>query len=69
MFLEVIGTSLEDCETISLAGNVNRIELCANLEHGGYTPDYEVIKECCAKVNLPIRVIVRHSDKNFYCPA
>ncbi|AGM26385.1 copper homeostasis protein [Spiroplasma syrphidicola EA-1] len=69
MFLEVIGTSLADCEMIVSAGNVNRIELCANLEHGGYTPEYQVIKECCAKINLPIRVIVRHSDENFYCPA
>ncbi|WP_368487199.1 copper homeostasis protein CutC [Spiroplasma sp. DGKH1] len=66
MFLEVIATSVDDVKVINQAQNVSRIELCAALEHGGYTPNYDVIKESCAISKIPIRVITRHQDADFY---
>ena len=66
MFLEVIATSVEDVKIINQAQNVSRIELCVELEQGGYTPDYDVIKKSCAISTIPIRVITRHQDADFY---
>ncbi|WP_241568606.1 copper homeostasis protein CutC [Spiroplasma endosymbiont of Megaselia nigra] len=35
----------------------------------GLTPSYAVIQECTERIKVPIRVIVRHRDADFYCPA
>uniref|UniRef100_T1JDQ3 Copper homeostasis protein cutC homolog n=1 Tax=Strigamia maritima TaxID=126957 RepID=T1JDQ3_STRMM len=67
MFLEVIATNLEDCKIINQTNNVDRIELCSNLEHGGYTPPYTVIDQCCRTSEIPIRVMTRHTDEDFSC--
>ncbi|WHQ37408.1 copper homeostasis protein CutC [Spiroplasma sp. SV19] len=68
MFIEIIATSYQECQIIEQAGNISRIELCTALEQGGLTPPYDVIKESTEKINIPIRVMVRHRDNDFYCP-
>ncbi|MBH8622641.1 copper homeostasis protein CutC [Spiroplasma sp. hyd1] len=68
MFIEIIATNYHDCQIIAQAGNISRIELCADLNRGGLTPPYDVIKESAAGIKIPIRVIVRHRDTDFYCP-
>lgn len=42
MFLEVIATSLKDIENINKS-RADQIELCTNMEFGGYTPNYNLI--------------------------
>ncbi|TCG11553.1 copper homeostasis protein CutC [Mycoplasma todarodis] len=60
--LEVIAQSIEDVIAINKS-KAHRIELCANLEVGGYTPNLELIKEATSISNIPVMVIVRnHSD-------
>ncbi len=68
MFIEIIATNYQDCQIIAQAGNINRIELCNDLNRGGLTPPYDVIKESTEKIKVPIRVMVRHRDDDFYCP-
>ncbi|QEH62149.1 copper homeostasis protein [Spiroplasma chinense] len=65
MFLEVIAKNLEDVIEINKS-NASRIELCDKLEFGGYTPDYNLIKEACELSKIPVNVIVRHSHIDFY---
>ncbi|QBQ08055.1 copper homeostasis protein [Spiroplasma gladiatoris] len=64
MFLEVIAKSMKDVEKInkSLA---NRIELCANLEVGGLTPDYNLVVSSTNQSKLPVNVIVRPTHRDF----
>ncbi len=64
MFLEVIAQNLEDVILINKT-KASRIELCANLEQGGFTPSYKIIKEVCDYSKLPVNVIVRHKNNNF----
>ena len=40
-------------------GGTGRVELCANLDEGGTTPDLEVISAVCARVRIPVLAIVR----------
>ncbi|WP_424526266.1 copper homeostasis protein CutC [Spiroplasma endosymbiont of Glossina fuscipes fuscipes] len=68
MFIEIIATNYQDCQIIAQAGNITRIELCIDLNRGGLTPPYDVIKESTEKIKVPIRVMVRHRDDDFYCP-
>ncbi|WP_425379707.1 copper homeostasis protein CutC [Spiroplasma endosymbiont of Stenodema calcarata] len=68
MFIEIIAINLQDCQIIEQAGNINRIELCRNLNQGGLTPAYDVIKETTEQIKIPIRVMVRHHTADFYCP-
>jgi len=69
MFIEVISRNYEECQIIEQVGNIDRIELCADLSRGGLTPSYAVIQECTERIKVPIRVMVRHRDADFYCPA
>jgi copper homeostasis protein len=46
-------------------GGAGRVELCANLDEGGTTPDPELIASVVARVRLPVAVIVRPRTGGF----
>ncbi len=69
MFIEVIVRNYEECQIIEQVGNIDRIELCADLSRGGLTLSYAVIQECTKRIKVPIQAMVRHRDADFYCPA
>ncbi|NQZ29309.1 MAG: copper homeostasis protein CutC [Mycoplasmatales bacterium] len=62
--LEVIAQNIDDVKAINKS-KANRIELCSNLEVGGYTPDIELIKEASEISKIPIMVIVRNHSNTF----
>ncbi len=62
--LEVIAWTLEDALAIEKAG-AHRIELVADLERGGLTPDLDLVKQIVELVNIPVRVMVRATDESF----
>ncbi|AHI54042.1 copper homeostasis protein [Spiroplasma sabaudiense Ar-1343] len=64
MILEVIAKDLEDVKRINNS-QANRIELCANLEVGGLTPDRELILAVTQISRLPVNVIVRPTARDF----
>lgn len=64
MFLEVIATSLKDIENINQP-QADQIELCANMEFGGYTPNYDLIAQACSLAKAPVMVMVRHNNDSF----
>ncbi|QGS52270.1 copper homeostasis protein CutC [Spiroplasma tabanidicola] len=64
MFLEVIAKNIKDVIDINKT-KADRIELCKDLEVGGLTPDYEIIKQAAEISKLPINVIVRPTSRGF----
>lgn len=42
-----------------------RIELCANLNIGGITPDYRLIEDCLSNLRIPVNVLIRPRGGNF----
>lgn len=62
--LEVIAWTLDDAIEIYKAG-ADRIELVADLERGGLTPDIDLVKQVVQLVNIPVRVMVRNTDDSF----
>lgn len=43
----------------------HRIELCAQLEHGGLTPDPKLARRLLADMQIPIKVMIRPRAGNF----
>lgn len=43
----------------------DRIELCQNLEQGGITPSYGMIKEALNQAQIPVHVLIRPRSGNF----
>lgn len=43
----------------------DRIELCANLDIGGITPSFELIREVKERVSIPIRIMIRPRGGDF----
>lgn len=64
IFLEIIATSLEDCNEIA-TNKVDRIELCESMNEGGLTPNYDLIRLVTTRTKIPIRVMVRNTSRDF----
>ncbi len=62
--LEIIAWSLQDAIDIEKSG-AHRIELVADLERGGLTPSFELVKEISENINIPVRVMIRCTDESF----
>lgn len=58
--LEVIACTVADAVEAK-KGGAYRLELVRNLEQGGLTPSFELVREIRDKVDLPLRVMVRES--------
>ncbi|NQX58539.1 copper homeostasis protein CutC [Paenibacillus qinlingensis] len=65
MLLEVIATTLQDALRAE-AGGADRIELVADLQQGGLTPDIELVKEIITAVKIPVHVMIRPHARSFH---
>ncbi len=43
----------------------DRLELCARLDLGGTTPDWQLVKEVLEQVQIPVKVMIRPRGGNF----
>jgi copper homeostasis protein len=67
--LEIAVASVQRARAAERAG-AHRLELCADLEVGGLTPNIELLRVVRSTVELPIHVLVRPRAGNFvYNPA
>ena len=53
----------------SARGGADRIELCANLDVGGTTPDADLIQRCAEAAAVPVFVMIRPRGGAFCCDA
>ncbi|HEV8303317.1 MAG TPA: copper homeostasis protein CutC [Gemmatimonadales bacterium] len=59
-----------DAALAAAEGGARRIELCADLAHGGTTPDVRLLRACRSQLAIPIFVLVRPRPGDFtYTPA
>ena len=49
----------------SARGGAGRIELCANLDVGGTTPDVDLIRRCTGAIEIPVFVMIRSRGGGF----
>src|SRR5262245_44538852 len=61
--LEVIVTSLEDAVEAE-RGGAGRLEVVSHLELDGLTPNFEIVREICQYVAIPVRVMLRCSESH-----
>jgi copper homeostasis protein len=54
-----------DAALAAVEGGAHRIELCTDLAHGGTTPATPLLRECLAKLTIPVFVLVRPRAGNF----
>lgn len=64
MLLEVIAANLEDVTDINRM-DVDRIELCGEMDKDGLTPDRHLIRDAVRESDIPINVMVRPHDDSF----
>jgi len=62
--LEICANSSQSARNAQEAG-AHRVEFCQNLEQGGITPSYGLIKHCVQTLNIPIHVLIRPRPGNF----
>ena len=58
--LEVIACSVEDAIAAE-RGGANRLEVVRDLQRGGLTPSWELVRDIKRAVSLPLRVMLRES--------
>jgi copper homeostasis protein len=64
MKLEICANSMQSAINAQEAG-ADRIEFCSELQVGGVTPSYGLIKEVLASVNLPVFILIRPRGGDF----
>src|SRR6476620_3698515 len=64
LLLEVCANGMQSAHNAEEEG-ADRIELCENLEEGGVTPRFELVKLVTEKISLPVHVLVRPRAGNF----
>lgn len=62
--LQVVAVSMQDISEIN-DSDASVVELCANADCGGLTPDRELIRNACAQSRLPVYVMIRPSANGF----
>jgi copper homeostasis protein len=62
--LEICAASLPSA-LAAQAGGAHRIELCQNLEQGGITPSYGLIRETLQQLSIPVFVLIRPRPGGF----
>lgn len=62
--IEIIAMTPEDAEIIEACG-ANRIELVSSPEHGGLTPDRNMIGRVVKSVSIPVNVMIRPHNRSF----
>ncbi|MFM9945018.1 MAG: copper homeostasis protein CutC, partial [Bacteroidia bacterium] len=50
---------------IAAKSGADRLELCTNLEEGGTTPDWEMVKMARQKISIPLYIMIRPRGGNF----
>ena len=62
--LEACVTTLSQARHAELSG-ADRIEICSQLDTGGMTPDFNLVSDLCRQLTIPIRVMIRNTEKGF----
>jgi len=56
-----------DAALAAAEGGAHRLELAADLAHGGTTPDVQIVRACRSKLAIAIFVLVRPRAGDFAC--